>query len=84
MEEVAGEPGALGRRSCDRDGEVVQRARWLPGRGNGVSKDLEAKVCALENSEEPYLAGRFRRMARRSSADNIAKRKTFPHLLSRC
>lgn len=33
---------------CDGEEEVVLRACRLPGRGNSVSKDLEASVCVLE------------------------------------
>ena len=37
--------GHLGGPGCDGEGEVVLRACRLPGRGNSVSKDLEASVC---------------------------------------
>lgn len=43
--------GHLGRWSWDRGGKVAQRARRLAGRGSGVSKDMEARVCVLENGK---------------------------------
>lgn len=71
-------------------GAVTGKGRWcrehgvFQMEGSSVSKDLEAKVCVLENSKYPCWAGRFRGIIRRSRADKIVKRKTFPHLLSRC
>lgn len=48
MEDVACGQGHLGGPGCDGEGEVVLRACRLPGRGNSVSKDLEASVYVLE------------------------------------
>lgn len=57
---MAREQGDWDKQSCGREGELGQRARGAQTEGGSVSRDLEAGVCALENSKSPCWAGRFR------------------------
>ena len=74
----------LGMWGCDRERKGVQRVQGLPDGGIDVLKDLEAKVCVLENSRQHCLAGRFRCITSREGQITQWRRTTFPHLLSRC
>lgn len=83
-EEVAREQWDWGRGSCDRKERWHREQQGFQKEGSSVSKDLEPKCVFWKTASYPVGLGVSGRTRQRSRADKTVRRKTFPHLLSRC